>query len=249
MGLFVTTISANVVLDDLGFTIVHPTSNFDIEARFGINACANSESLTNAIQNSLLYWTRTSGGYNELASDYQPLNLPDLYEAGTAMVNDINSFNFIGPDLDIQKTKAQSASIKYNGKDGVIFSYTGNSIGTRFLCLAGTTSPTSDTVPYVLPYNAMLIGISFNNTSTTANCDIEIYKNGTTTSYRVYQFQAVRTKKWATIWNEAGMHTFAAGDRVIVRHLNNTGGTTSNAIVELIFAIQATADKTITGTT
>lgn len=245
MALYVTTVSANVALDDLGYTIVHPTSAFDIEARFGIDACARSESLTNAIRNGLLYWTRTSGGYNELPTDYQPAGLPDV---GT-IVNDVSSFEFRGPDCSVVKTAAQSASIKFNGRMQLKFSYVGSNIGTRFLCLTGTTTPSSDTVPYVLPCNAMLIGISFNNTSATANCDIEIYKNGTTTSYRVYRFQETKTKKWATIWNESGLHTFGAGDRVIVRHLNYSGGTTSNAIVFLHFAIQESTDQTLTGTT
>ena len=70
MGLFVDTVSADVSLEDLGITLVHPTVDFDVLAQFTSSEIQASDDLTNAITGGTLQWKKTSGGTILLASDY-----------------------------------------------------------------------------------------------------------------------------------------------------------------------------------
>lgn len=70
--LFLTTTSSDVVVPELGITIVHPTTDFEISAQFSAEEIASATSLTTAITSGQLTWKKTAMGADELASDYDP---------------------------------------------------------------------------------------------------------------------------------------------------------------------------------
>lgn len=72
MGLFVSTVSVNVSIYELGILLPHPTTDFDIGAQFTGADVARAISLTAAINGGTLTWRRTAGGTTETAADYDP---------------------------------------------------------------------------------------------------------------------------------------------------------------------------------
>lgn len=89
MSLFVSTVSNDVVVPELGITIVHITIDFEIDAQFSALEIKNATSLTTAILNGSLTWSKTSGGPQELASDYDPDYVQiDQENTGTGAIDD-----------------------------------------------------------------------------------------------------------------------------------------------------------------
>lgn len=72
MGLFVSTVSASVAISELGYTIQHPTTNFQVDAQFSSDDIKGAASLTAAILAGTLTWRRTAAGAVEGASTYDP---------------------------------------------------------------------------------------------------------------------------------------------------------------------------------
>lgn len=72
MSLFLTTTGTDVEIEELGYIIVHPTSDYDISAQFTSYEISNAETLTSAILAGTLIWKRSSGGNVEIPSDYDP---------------------------------------------------------------------------------------------------------------------------------------------------------------------------------
>lgn len=72
MGLFVSTVSADVNLRKLGIVLVHPTTNYDLGSQFSGDDLKRAADLTAAITGGTLTWKRTSGGSTEVATDYDP---------------------------------------------------------------------------------------------------------------------------------------------------------------------------------
>lgn len=69
MGLFVSTVSADVKIDDLGLLLVHPTTDRDL-SNFTGEDLARSVDLENAIRGGTLTWRETAGGATRPATDY-----------------------------------------------------------------------------------------------------------------------------------------------------------------------------------
>lgn len=72
MGLFVSTVSANVVVPELGITLAHPTTERQLDTQFSAAEIKAAESLTTAIQAGTLTWKKAAAGSTELASSYDP---------------------------------------------------------------------------------------------------------------------------------------------------------------------------------
>lgn len=81
MGLFVSTVSTNIAIAELGITLVHPTTNFQVDAQFSSDDIKGATSLTSAILAGTLTWKRTAGGSTETASSYDPDFVDFEYEA------------------------------------------------------------------------------------------------------------------------------------------------------------------------
>jgi hypothetical protein len=72
MGLFVSTVSADVALPKLGIVLVHPTTDYDLGSQFSGADLRRAVDLTTAITSGALTWKKTSGGSVQLAADYDP---------------------------------------------------------------------------------------------------------------------------------------------------------------------------------
>lgn len=70
MSLFVSTVSSNVVVPELGITLTHPTVNFQVDAQFSSEEIKKANSLTYAIQAGTLTWKYTSTGTIQNATSY-----------------------------------------------------------------------------------------------------------------------------------------------------------------------------------
>ena len=72
MGLFLTTTGASVVVAELGITIVHPATNYEISAQFEPEEIRDADSLTTSITNGTLEWRKIGSGGAETPADYDP---------------------------------------------------------------------------------------------------------------------------------------------------------------------------------
>lgn len=70
MGLFVSTVSASVTIPELGITITHPITDFNVGAQFDSKDVENAFTLTSAIQAGTLTWRKTAGGTIESPASY-----------------------------------------------------------------------------------------------------------------------------------------------------------------------------------
>lgn len=77
MGLYVSTTGADVAIPELGFTLTHPSTDYALSDQFSAEDIRCADSLTTAIRNGSLTWTKTSGGTLQVSTDYDP----DLLEA------------------------------------------------------------------------------------------------------------------------------------------------------------------------
>jgi len=77
LGLFVSTTGSSVAIAELGVTLVHPTTDFDVEAQFSATDISSADSLTTAITGGSLIWKKTAGGATQTAANYDP----DYYDA------------------------------------------------------------------------------------------------------------------------------------------------------------------------
>ena len=72
MGLFVDTTGSSVTIDELGITLSHPTTNYDIAGQFSAEEVKGAISLTNYITAGTLVWKKTNGGAAQTPGDYDP---------------------------------------------------------------------------------------------------------------------------------------------------------------------------------
>jgi hypothetical protein len=77
VGLYVSTTGTDVSIPELGFTLVHPATNYALSDQFSIEDIQMASTLTTVIRAGTLTWKKTSGGSAEAATDYDP----DLLEA------------------------------------------------------------------------------------------------------------------------------------------------------------------------
>lgn len=70
MGLYVSTVSVNVAISELGITLVHPVTDYRLDSQFNGDEIGNAASLTSAIAAGTLTWRKTAGGTIETAASY-----------------------------------------------------------------------------------------------------------------------------------------------------------------------------------
>jgi hypothetical protein len=70
--LFLSTTGADVVIPELGISIIHPATDYEIDAQFSAEDLALASSLTTAINNGSLVWKKTAGGSAQPPTDYDP---------------------------------------------------------------------------------------------------------------------------------------------------------------------------------
>jgi hypothetical protein len=68
--LFLSTTGTNVVISELGITITHPTTDFEIDAQFTAEEIKLAPTLTSAINAGTLVWKKTAGGAAQTAANY-----------------------------------------------------------------------------------------------------------------------------------------------------------------------------------
>lgn len=107
--------------------------------------------------------------------------------------------------------------------------------------LAFTNGSTStDTLPFIMPQDACLTGLTFSNQDDNVDIDIEIYKNGITDVDKVFTWE-IRNKRtaWKTI--NPGGTCFLQGDRVHVYARKFDGGTgdqtAQDPVLEIFFLL------------
>lgn len=70
MGLYVSTVSSSVAISELGITLTHPTTDYQVDAQFNGDEIRNAVSLTQAITSGAVIWKKTPGGVTETAVSY-----------------------------------------------------------------------------------------------------------------------------------------------------------------------------------
>jgi hypothetical protein len=94
----------------------------------------------------------------------------------------------------------------------------------------GASSATSNSVPFVCPFNLVLCAITFSNEDDNESSDIEVYKNGSL----LFTWE-VRNKRTAYKSNFA--QNFSAGDRISIFMRKAQGKTPNNPVLEVILLI------------
>lgn len=122
MGLYVSTTGTNVEIPELGFTLTHPTTDYDLSAQFSPEDLQNSETLTSVIRAGTLTWKKTSGGTTELATNYDPDYVEaDRFNTGAGFQGDrLVSFK----DLSSGTLKIKSGSVPSGSFAGTPKKYT-----------------------------------------------------------------------------------------------------------------------------
>jgi len=77
VGLYVSTTGADASIPELGFTLTHPSTDYDLSAQFSPEDLQGAITLTALIRAGTLVWKKTSVGAAQTPTDYDP----DLIEA------------------------------------------------------------------------------------------------------------------------------------------------------------------------
>lgn len=141
MGLYVSTTGTDVSIPELGFTLVHPATDYALSDQFSIEDIQGSITLTTVIRAGTLAWKKTLGGGVQLAADYDP----DLLEADAlnlgpgAQADRLVSFKDLSSGTLKQKTgyKIPTDFIGNPKKATVVFG-TAFASGTYEISLSGT---------------------------------------------------------------------------------------------------------------
>lgn len=70
MGLYVSTTGADASIPELGFTLTHPSTDYDLSAQFSAEDLKGASTLTALIRAGTLVWKKTSGAAAETPTDY-----------------------------------------------------------------------------------------------------------------------------------------------------------------------------------
>jgi hypothetical protein len=70
VGLYVSTTGADASIPELGFTLTHPSTDYDLSAQFSAEDLKGASTLTALIRAGTLVWKKTSGGAVETPTDY-----------------------------------------------------------------------------------------------------------------------------------------------------------------------------------
>lgn len=207
MGLFVDTTGTNVTISELGITLTHPTSNYDLSGQFTPEEIKNAVSLTNAITGGTLDWKKTSGGAVQPGGQYDPdyvevesENLGtglqadravtfkdltagkiDIQENDATIVADADTLNFEGALVSVIDEGGKKATVNVGVNTGAIlaalFASTSNSVGNKFLDTENIAS--SEVLPAVMSIAASITKVTFSNQNSTPSGTLEIRKNTT----------------------------------------------------------------------
>lgn len=144
MGLFLSTTGTNVELDELGFTLNHPSIEYELSAQFSSEEIKESVTLTTAIRTGVLTWRKELGGLDQPSVDYDP-DFLDLENENTGDgLKDDRAVLF----RDLNELVANSAS------PGFSFGRGGNVAGGGWL--ANETVPSNISGRYVYINNAII---------------------------------------------------------------------------------------------
>lgn len=80
--LFVTTTGTDVAIPELGIVIVHPTTDYEVDAQFDSDEIERASTLTSAIQAGTLIWRKVAAGTIQTPADYDP-NFVEVDEENT----------------------------------------------------------------------------------------------------------------------------------------------------------------------
>jgi len=206
MGLFVDTKTGNVIISELGITLVHPTTNYDLSSQFTSEEIKNATSLTAAIQaGTTLDWKKTSGGAIQPAVNYDPdfvevdsenlgpglqddrvvtfkdltAGKVDVQEDDVLVVDNVDIINFEGALVSVVDEGNKKVTINVGVNSGAI-------LAALFASTANSVSnkfldtdniSASDNLPGVMSITASITKITFSNQGATPTGTIEIRKN------------------------------------------------------------------------
>jgi hypothetical protein len=89
VGLYVSTTGTDVPIPELGFTLVHPATDWALSDQFSIEDIQLAATLTAVIRAGTLTWKKTAGGTVQPATDYDPdLLEADALNTGVGLKND-----------------------------------------------------------------------------------------------------------------------------------------------------------------
>jgi len=72
VGLYVSTTGTDVSIPELGFTLVHPSTDYALSDQFSAEDLQGASTLTSVIRAGTITWKKTSGGSAEVSTDYDP---------------------------------------------------------------------------------------------------------------------------------------------------------------------------------
>lgn len=207
MGLFVDTTGTNVTITELGFTLAHPSTNYDLGGQFTSEEIKRALSLTTAIVGGTLNWKKTSGGAIQPAGDYDPDYLEveeenvgtgsqddravtfkdltagkvDVQEDDILVLANADILNFEGPLVSVVDDGGGKVTMSVGVNAGAIlaaiFSSTANSVNNKFLDTENISS--SENLPSVMSITASITKVTFSNQGMTPSGTIEIRQNTT----------------------------------------------------------------------
>jgi len=126
-----------------------------------------------------------------------------------------------------------------------VFQYEG-SARTRWLSHEGDTSIPSNNTRAIIPWNCTLFGVSYSNQYNNRDVDIEVYKNGTASSDKVFTLE-VRNLRWKYKTNISGVN-FLPGDRISCR-TRDRGDNSNDPVVHLFYKIMNFSTNEVGGNT
>jgi len=164
MGLYVSTTGVDVEIEEFGFTLAHPETDYAISDQFDADEVRYAETLTTTIRNGTLIWRMTPAGAIQPPTDYDP----DYLDAERENTGDGLEDNQVVLFKDLNSLVAVSASPGYS------FGGTGN-INNSFLLRPGG-APSNKTGINLGLANAVLRKIT-SGSEVAATFDIEIYQH------------------------------------------------------------------------
>ena len=97
-----------------------------------------------------------------------------------------------------------------------------------------SSSAASDEVPYIAPFDGLLIGLTYANKNDDSNLDVEIYLNGI-----LYFTWEIRRKRWAYKTDIPTLPTIFQGDRISIfaRKVTGPGSDPFTPVLEILFQV------------
>lgn len=207
MGLFVDTTGTNVTITELGFTLAHPSTDYDLGGQFNSEEIKRAISLTTAIIGGTLNWKKTSGGGLEPNAEYDPDFLEieeenlgpgqsddrtvtfkdltagkvDIEESDVSVATNVDIINFEGALVSVVDVGGGKVTVNVGVNTGAIlvglWASTANNVVNKFLETENIAS--SENLPAVMSIDASITKVTFSGQGATPSGTIEIRKNQT----------------------------------------------------------------------